>query len=93
MEIRQNSFQKIPFNRLRRSTNLSERINPFPTNTPEGVPFIRRLLISESTILLTRADKHYKKSLSKMSKPPVLEKALIIDTICGDGQAIVPPPL
>ena len=29
----------FPSNELRMLTDLSERINPFPTNTPEGIPF------------------------------------------------------
>ena len=32
-------FQKIPSNKPRWLHGLSERINPIPTNTPEGVPF------------------------------------------------------
>ena len=34
---------KILFNEPWRSTNPSERINPFPTNTPEGAPFNKPL--------------------------------------------------
>ena len=34
-----NLFPKMPRNELRLSSNLSERMNPFPTQTPESVPF------------------------------------------------------